>query len=230
MFDLIALDADDTLWHNEPLFQATKARFQALLAPYHDGAWVDQRLYATESHNLRRFGYGIKGFVLSMVETAIELTEGRITGGEIRQILDWGHEMLAAPVELLEGVRETVELLAARHRLVLLTKGDLFDQEAKLARSGLGDHFAAVEIVSEKNARTYAAVMARHRVPPARFLMVGNSLRSDVLPVLEAGGAAVHVPYAVTWEHETVAQDALAGKEFVSLDRISDLVAWLAGR
>jgi putative hydrolase of the HAD superfamily len=153
-----------------------------------------------------------------------------VTGSEIRQILDWGHQMLAAPVELLEGVHETVEQLAARHRLVLLTKGDLFDQEAKLARSGLGDHFAAVEIVSEKDARTYAAVMTRHRVPPARFLMVGNSLRSDVLPVLEAGGAAVHVPYAITWAHETVAEDALAGKEFVRLDRISDLVAWLAGR
>jgi putative hydrolase of the HAD superfamily len=230
MFDVIALDADDTLWHNEPLFQATKERFQALLAPYHGGEWVDQRLYATESRNLRRFGYGIKGFVLSMVETAIDLTEGRITGGEIQQILGWGHEMLAAPVELLEGVRETVEALAARHRLVLLTKGDLFDQEGKLARSGLGDRFAAVEIVSEKDARTYAAVMVRHRVPPARFLMVGNSLRSDVLPVLEAGGAAVHVPYAITWTHETVAEEALAGKEFARLERFAELVEWLHGR
>jgi putative hydrolase of the HAD superfamily len=230
MFDLIALDADDTLWHNEPLFQATKERFLALLAPYHDRDWVDRRLDDTERRNLHRFGYGIKGFVLSMVETALDLTEGRVTGTEIRQILDWGHEMLAAPVELLEGVRETVETLAARHRLVLLTKGDLFDQEAKLARSGLGDHFAAVEIVSEKDARTYAAVMARHGVSPARFLMVGNSLRSDVLPVLEAGGAAVHVPYAITWTHETVPDDALAGKEFARLEHIGQLVAWLDGR
>jgi putative hydrolase of the HAD superfamily len=230
MFDVIALDADDTLWHNEPLFQATQAQFRELLARYHSAEWVDERLYATESRNLRRFGYGIKGFVLSMVETAIELTEGRVTGDEVGRILSWGHRMLEAPVELLEGVAGTVEALAARHRLVLLTKGDLFDQEAKLARSGLGDHFSAVEIVSEKDARTYAAVMRRQGVEPARFLMVGNSLRSDVLPVLEAGGAAVHIPYAVTWAHETVPEEALAGREFARLERFDELAGWLAGR
>jgi putative hydrolase of the HAD superfamily len=137
--------------------------------------------------------------------------------------------MLGAPVELLDGVAETVAELATSYRLVLLTKGDLLDQESKLARSGLGDAFAAVEIVSEKDARTYAAVMARQRVEPARFLMVGNSLRSDVLPALEAGGAAVHIPYHVTWQHEQVADDALVGKEFARLATIRELPAWLSG-
>jgi len=226
-FDVVALDADDTLWHNETLFTATQTQFRDLLVRYRDVEWIDRRLYETETRNLRHFGYGVKGFTLSMIETAIELTEGRVTGAEVQRIIDLGREMLAAPVELLDGVAETVAALAARYRLVLLTKGDLFDQESKLARSGLGEAFAAVEIVSEKDARTYAAVMTRQRVEPARFVMVGNSLRSDVLPVLEAGGAAVHIPYHVTWQHEQVADDALAGKEFARLATLRDLPAWL---
>jgi putative hydrolase of the HAD superfamily len=137
--------------------------------------------------------------------------------------------MLSAPVELLDGVAETIATLVGEYRLVLVTKGDLFDQESKLARSGLGDAFGAVEIVSQKDARTYAAVMARQRVEPARFLMVGNSLRSDVLPVLEAGGSAVHIPYHVTWLHEQVDEEALAGKTFARLERIGELPGWLAG-
>jgi putative hydrolase of the HAD superfamily len=164
-----------------------------------------------------------------MIETAIELTEGRVSGAEVQRLIDLGREMLRAPVELLDGVAETVAALATRHRVVLVTKGDLFDQESKLARSGLGEAFSAVEIVSEKDTRTYAAVMARQRVEPARFVMVGNSLRSDVLPVLEAGGAAVHIPYHVTWQHEVVADDALVGKEFARLASIRELPAWLAG-
>jgi putative hydrolase of the HAD superfamily len=228
-FDVVALDADDTLWHNETLFTASQSQFRELLARYRDADWIDRQLYETETRNLRHFGYGVKGFTLSMIETAIELTEGRITGAEVQRIVDLGREMLRAPVELLDGVAETVAALAAEHRLVLLTKGDLFDQESKLARSGIGDAFSAVEIVSEKDARTYAAVMARQRVEPARFLMVGNSLRSDVLPALEAGGAAVHIPYHVTWQHEQVADDALVGKEFARLATIRELPAWLSG-
>lgn len=227
-FAVVALDADDTLWHNEPLFTLTQERFRELLSRYHDPAWIDRRLYETETRNLRHFGYGIKGFVLSMIETAIELTEGRVSGAEVQRVIDLGRTMLEAPVELLEGVRETVEELAGSYRLMLLTKGDLFDQESKLARSGLGEHFSAVEIVSEKDARAYGAVMRRHGVEPARFVMVGNSLRSDVLPVLEAGGAAVHVPYHTTWLHEQVAEEALAGKEFARLDAITHLPAWLS--
>jgi putative hydrolase of the HAD superfamily len=228
-FQVVALDADDTLWHNEPLFTAAQERFRALLGQYHDTEWIDARLYETESRNLRLFGYGVKGFTLSMIETAIELTEGRIAGAEIQEILDMGLEMLRAPIELLEGVQEAVAELADRYSLMLLTKGDLFDQESKLARSGLGDHFSAIEIVSEKDSRTYAAVMHRRGIQPAQFVMVGDSLRSDVLPVLEAGGAAVHIPYRTTWVHERVSGEALLGKEFARLRSFRELPGWLRG-
>src|SRR5687768_3259022 len=143
-FDVVALDADDTLWHNETLFTATQTHFRELLARYHDPEWIDRRLYETETRNLSHFGYGVKGFTLSMIETAIELTEGRVTGAEVQRIVDLGREMLRAPVDLLDGVAETVAALADAYRLVLVTKGDLFDQESKLARSGLGDAFSAV--------------------------------------------------------------------------------------
>jgi putative hydrolase of the HAD superfamily len=219
----IAFDADDTLWHNETLFQATAKEFARLLADYHAENWIQDRLFATEMKNLAHFGYGIKGFTLSMIETAIELTEGRISAAQTQTILGWGHEMLKAPVSLLDGARETIVDLSSSHRLMLLTKGDLFDQESKLARSGLGDYFGAVEIVSEKNARTYATVMARHGIRPERFLMVGNSLRSDILPVLEVGGAAVHIPYVTTWAHEQVADDLVSGRSYKRLERISEL-------
>lgn len=225
MFDVIAFDADDTLWHNESVFQATEARFAQLLSPYHPEPWVRERLFATEMKNLRHFGYGVKGFTLSMIETAIELTEGKIGGSEIQEILKFGHAMLHAPVELLEGVRDTIQVLSRTHRLMLLTKGDLFDQESKLARSSLGDYFSSVEIVSEKNAGTYKRVIARAAVEPTRFLMVGNSLRSDILPALDAGAMAIHIPYYTTWAHEHVENH---GREIVQLEKISELPAWLA--
>lgn len=230
MVDVIAFDADDTLWHNEPIFQATEAQFAELLSAYHPQEWVRERLFATEMKNLGHFGYGIKGFILSMIETALDLTEGRIGGGEVRQIVDWGHAMLQHPIELLEGVRETVASLSGSHRLMLLTKGDLFDQESKLARSGLGEFFTAVEIVSTKNAATYRTIMNRHAVAPDRFLMVGNSLRSDVLPALEAGAVAVHIPYHMTWAHEHLEEDALSGREFAVLETIRDLPEWVRTR
>ena len=230
MFDLIALDADDTLWHNETLFQATARDFAALLGRHHPPEWIQERLFATETKNLRHFGYGIKGFTLSMIETAIELTEGRVTGAEIQTILGWAHAMLQDPTTLIDGVRETIEALAREHRLMLLTKGDLFDQESKLARSGLGEHFSAIEVVSEKNVRTYARIMARHGVSPERFLMVGNSLRSDVLPALDAGGAAVQIPYVTTWAHELVGEGDLVGRTFAVLQSIRELPGWLAER
>jgi len=225
MFEVIAFDADDTLWHNETVFQATEKQFADLLATHHPAQWVRQRLFATEMKNLHHFGYGVKGFILSMIETAIELTEGRILGDEIHHILEWGHEMLRAPVQLLDGVRETVETLSSRHRLMLLTKGDLFDQESKLARSGLGEYFSDVQIVSEKNAATYTRVIARSGVPADRFLMIGNSLKSDVLPAIEAGAMAIHIPYAVTWAHEQVHDHA---DDVTQLATISELPAWLA--
>ena len=225
MFEVIAFDADDTLWHNETIFQATEKQFADLLAMHHPSERVRERLFATEMKNLRHFGYGIKGFTLSMIETAIELTEGKIGGGEIQHIIHWCHEMLKAPVQLLDGVRDTVEVLSRQHRLMLLTKGDLFDQESKLARSGLGEYFSDVQIVSEKNAATYSRLIARAGVDANRFLMVGNSLKSDILPALEAGAAAIHIPYVTTWAHEHVENH---GTEITQIASITELPTWLA--
>jgi putative hydrolase of the HAD superfamily len=228
MIELIAFDADDTLWHNEPLFGETKRKFSRILTAYHSAEWIEGRLDETEIRNLARYGYGIKAFALSMIETAIELTEGRITGAEVREVMGLAWEMLHAPLELLPGVRETVEELAAAHRLMVITKGDLFEQEAKIARSGLGDFFTHIEIVSEKTPLAYEKIVARYGVRPGSFLMVGNSLRFDILPVIEIGGRAAHVPYRTTWFHETVPESELVGKEFSTLERISDLAALIA--
>jgi putative hydrolase of the HAD superfamily len=202
--DVVAFDADDTLWHNESLFTVTQAKFKRLLAAYHGDEWIEAKLNETERRNIEHFGYGVKGFTLSMIETAIELTEGRVTGAEIQEIIGYARAMLRAPVELLDGVAQTVSRLAGEYQLMLITKGDLFDQESKIARSGLGDYFSHVEIVSEKNASVYRAIIAKYRLDPRRFLMVGNSIKSDILPVIEAGARAVYVPYQVTWVHERV--------------------------
>lgn len=228
MIALVALDADDTLWHNEPLYTSTRDQFRALLTRYEPAALVDDRLYETELRNLQHFGYGVKGFVLSMIETAIELTNGRVDASDLRRIIGWGRDMLASPVTLLDGVADAVEELARAFPLVLLTKGDLLDQETKLARSGLGAHFKGIEIVSEKDARIYRRVMQRYDVPPAEFVMVGNSLRSDILPVLEAGGHAVYVPYELTWVHERVTDEALGDAQFHRVASLGELAAVLA--
>lgn len=202
MINTIAFDGDDTLWHNESLFSMTQEHFRSLLAHTAAVEEIDARLLDAERRNLGVYGYGIKGFVLSMIETAIEVTDGRVAATDIRTLIEVGKAMLQHPVDLLDGVTDTLEALAGRYRLLLITKGDLFDQESKIARSGLADHFAAVEIVSEKDADTYRRILDRHGVEPARFVMVGNSVRSDILPVLAMGGHAVHVPYHLTWEHE----------------------------
>jgi putative hydrolase of the HAD superfamily len=177
-------------------------RYCELLARHHDAQTVTQALYKTEMRNLELYGYGIKGFMLSSIETAINLTDGKFSPQEVRELLELGREMLDHPVELLDGAREALELLAPEFRLVLITKGDLRDQERKLAKSGLAHRFQAIEIVSEKDSRTYGRIFERHGIEPARFLMVGNSLKSDILPVLELGGSGVHVPYRITWDHE----------------------------
>jgi putative hydrolase of the HAD superfamily len=227
MFDVIAFDADDTLWHNEPLYRDMQQRVIEILARHHEAEWILQRMDETEIRNLEHYGYGAKGFTLSLIETAIDLTEGQITGKEIGQIIALTKEMLRAPIELLEGVRETITQLAETYPLMLITKGDLFDQEGKLARSGLGDHFSQIEIVPTKTAQVYAAIAAKHAINPARFLMVGNSLKSDILPVLALGGHAVYVPYITTWEHERVSEAELAGQQFHELSNIAQLPALL---
>ena len=223
MIELVALDADDTLWHNEPLYTSTRGRFRALLERYESAGVLDDLLYEVELRNLEHFGYGVKGFVLSMIETAIELTEGRIGNDEVRTIIEWGRQMLRSPVDLLEGVQDVVEGLAQQYPLILLTKGDLLHQESKLARSGLGQFFKGIEVVSEKDAGVYRKVMSRYAVPGDRFVMVGNSLRSDVLPVLQAGGHAVFVPYEISWVHERVEPEALADAQYHQISHIREL-------
>jgi len=227
MIKTIAFDADDTLWHTERIFISTKEKYAALLADYHDYDYIERHLDATETKNIQHFGYGVKGFTLSMIETACELTEGRVTGDKIKQIIDFAREMLAAPIDVLEGVRETVEELSKNYRLMVITKGDLLDQETKLARSGLGDYFDAFEIVPRKDAKIYKYVMRRHGIAPEEFLMVGNSLKSDILPVLEAGAQAVFVPYETEWFHERVSEEELVGKSFGQIETMRGLCDWL---
>ena len=224
----VGLDADDTLWHNETLFRLTHQRFVELLAPYGDEAQIDAKLAETEKRNLRLYGYGAKGFTLSMIETAMDLTDSQVSIGVIRQILAAGREMLTEPVEPLPGVEKALAALSERYRLVLITKGDLLDQERKLAASGLGELFAAVEIVSEKDRRTYERVFDRHGTGAHEAVMAGNSMKSDVLPALEAGAFAVHIPYHITWAHE-VAEPPEAHGRFAELGSISELPAWVRG-
>lgn len=229
MRDLIALDADDTLWRNEDLYRDTQAEFRALLERYHDPAWIDARLYEAEMRNLPHFGYGIKAFILSMVETAVELTEGRITGVEVQRVVELGRAMLQAPVELLDGVEETVGTLAERHDLLVVTKGDLLEQESKVERSGLREHLrGGVEVVSRKDRRTYERIARRRGVAPEDFVMVGNSLRSDVLPVVAMGGVGIHIPYHTTWAHEEVDEEERARHDYVELQSIRELPEWIA--
>ena len=197
----IGFDADDTLWQNEHFYKLTEARFAALLADHAGHAVVSETLLAAEKRNLAFYGYGIKGFTLSMIETAIEITAGRVPASVIGEILAAGRDMLRHPVETLPHVRETLAALAGDYRIVLITKGDLFDQERKLAESGLGELFDAVEIVSDKTADTYRRIFARFD-GPSKSLMVGNSLRSDVLPAIAAGSWGVYVPHALNWELE----------------------------
>jgi putative hydrolase of the HAD superfamily len=226
--EVIAFDADDTLWHNEEIFYSTHDKFKELLSKYHDEEWIVERLYQTESRNILHFGYGVKGFTLSMIETAIELSENRISAAEIQSIIELGKEMMKAPVELLEGVKETIEQLAINFDLMMITKGDLFHQESKIARSGLARFFRRIEIVSEKDAGVYERITAKHSIAPQQFLMVGNSLKSDILPVVAMGGIAVHVPYKTEWIHERVAKEDLDGKSYFEIQHIGLLPDFLS--
>jgi len=223
---VIGFDADDTLWHNERFFRLTQARFEELLADHADPGHLAERLLAAERRNLGHYGFGIKGFVLSMIETAIEVTGDRVPASVIREIMAAGREMLSHPIELLPHAREAVELLSRSHRLVLITKGDLLDQERKLAQSGLGELFHGVEIVSHKTPEIYARAFAAHGAGANRAMMVGNSMRSDVLPALEAGAWATFVPHGLVWEIEHA--DAPVGharfREIADLGQLPDLV------
>jgi putative hydrolase of the HAD superfamily len=232
--EVVAFDGDDTLWHSESHFVDAHARFVALVSPYFDGdpGVIDERVVATERANLTIYGYGAKAFTLSLIESAIELTGGRVTSGEISAILDVGKRLLDHPVELLDGVNEVVARLADdEYRLIVVTKGDLFHQEAKVAGSGLADMFSRVEIVSEKDVSTYRRVMDEAGVAPENFLMIGNSVRSDILPVIELGGHAAHLPYVYTWELEHVADsdaERMGFHELTSIRQVPELLERLS--
>jgi len=227
-YDVIAFDADDTLWHNERLYAHAQSRYKQLLARYHNPEWIDERLYQTETRNLSHFGYGIKAFALSMIETAVELTEGRISGSEIQTIITLAKEMLTADVELLDHAAETLAGLKNAYTLMLITKGDLRDQELKIARSGVVGYFKHIEIVSDKSVESYAPLLRRHDITPQRFVMVGNSLRSDILPVLALGGSAVYVPHPLTWVHEA-AETPLNQPGFYEIEHLGLLPGLLEG-
>ncbi|MEM1223436.1 MAG: HAD family hydrolase [Verrucomicrobiota bacterium] len=226
----LIFDADDTLWHNMNLFVDTHERYAKLLDPYFpDAAALEEHLNETERKNIEHFGYGVKGFTLSMIETAVEVTRGQVSGAAVKEMIQLGREMLDAPVELLPGVTETLQKLTQSHILGVITKGDLLNQEAKVARSGLAEYFDFVEVVSEKNPSTYEKVLAQHDLIAEEIIMIGNSLKSDITPILELGGRAVHIPYPVTWihEHAELPEALERSEKFKSLSDMGGLVALL---
>ena len=226
---VVGFDGDDTLWHSETRFTVTQDDFRELVHGHVPEVDVDSRLAEVERQNLSIYGYGVKSFTLSMLETAIELTNSRIPASDLEVVLSWGKRMLMEPTELLDGVEATLRQLGGSYDLLLITKGDLFNQESKLAQSGLSEYFSGIEIVSEKDAETYRGVFKRRGIRPEDFVMVGNSLRSDVLPVVSLGARAVHIPYEVTWQHEHVADDHLPREGWSQLTEIKGLPALLAG-
>lgn len=224
-FDMIAFDADDTLWYEIENYYNAEDQFVQMLSKYHDEAWIRERMVETDIRNLKIYGYGAKGFILSMIETAIELTEGRVTGSEIEEILTFGRAILNAPINLIDGVQETVEALSKTHAIMIITKGDLMAQETKIARSGLADQFEQIEIVSEKHPDAYRAILKQHSIVPERFLMVGNSLKSDVRPVCAIGGHAIWIPQDNTWVHEQIPDEDKTS--FTTIKTIRELPAWV---
>ena len=219
--EIVGVDADDTLWHSEGHFHETENRFCEILAPWAEAERVSSSLLETERRNLSRFGYGVKGFTLSMIESAIELSAFRIDARGIEAIIELGKGLLDHPVELIDGVEETLATLAADYRLVLVTKGDLFHQESKVAASGIADIFERIEIVAEKDVATYSRITSEMSSAPTRFCMIGNSVKSDIAPVLEAGGAGVHIPYHLTWAMER-ADVAADRPRFARIETIRD--------
>jgi putative hydrolase of the HAD superfamily len=224
---VLAFDADDTLWVNEPIFTQTQDKCKELLSAYIAPEKMEEKLYETEYRNLKHFGYGIKGFMLSMIETAIELSSGKISGAEIQQIIDLGKEMIAHPIHLLDNVAETIDLLKDEYELMIVTKGDLFDQESKIARSGIADYFKYIEIVSEKDVNAYQKILQRYQIKVDQFMMIGNSLKSDILPICELGARAVHIPFHTTWALELVSEHQVNGLVYKELADISLLPEYL---
>lgn len=229
MIQVIGFDADDTLWHNETLYHKAKAELTSILADYQEPQEVKTLLDQLEVTNITYYGYGIKSFILSMIETATTVSAGRVTAQEINKILTIAKDMLTAPVDLLDGVEATLERLSNQYGLMLITKGDQFEQERKIRLSGIAHYFHYLEVVGEKSADTYKTVLGKYNLAPTSFLMVGNSLRSDVLPVLQIGGQAVFIPHELTWFHENTGHQEVGDYEYVELEHISLLPEYLAG-
>ena len=223
---VIGFDADDTLWINETYFLETEQKLRLLLAPYVDGETVTAELFKTESRNMPLYGYGVKAYILSVMETAIRITDGKVPASVLEQILLLGKEQLSKPVELLDGVEETLNALVGRYRLIVVTKGDLLDQEQKLRRSGIEHLFHHVEIMSDKTDREYRALLNHLDVRPDEFLMIGNSVRSDILPPLKMGSYASHVPYQTTWAHEMVDEPIVNSRMF-TVESIWEVISLL---
>lgn len=220
----IAFDADDTLWVNETYFRDTEERFATLLESYETKNKVDQELFKKEMQNLPVYGYGIKGFMLSMIELALELSNGKVSSKVLQEILMMGKEMIAHPVELLPHIKEVLEKLSKKYRLIVLTKGDLLDQERKLEASGLSEYFHHVEVMSDKTPEKYKHLLDHLQIKTSEFLMVGNSLKSDVLPLIEIGAQAIHIPFHTTWAHEEVSKESAEEADFLTLSDAKELL------
>jgi putative hydrolase of the HAD superfamily len=221
---VIAFDADDTLWVNEPYFQETEEKFCELLAPYLSRHTLSQELFKTEIDNLKLYGYGIKGYILSMIEAALKISNGTISTEVIEKIIQYGKELLERPIELLDGVEETLVSLTRKYKLVVATKGDLLDQRRKLHNSGLGKYFHHIEVMSDKQEIDYKDLVKRLEIDASEFLMVGNSLKSDVLPVLGIGGHAIHIPFHTTWAHEKI-DHKVEHERMKSMENIAEVLS-----
>ena len=224
MIEIIGLDADDTLWENEHLYHQAKNKFAQILENYGDPEELIARLDKTEVRNIEFFGYGNKSFALSMIESANVLSRGQLTGAEISEIITVAKGMLTAPVELVEGAEETLENLSTKYDLMLITKGDSYEQERKIERSGIADYFRYLEVVGEKSEASYRKILGQYNLDPTRFLMVGNSLRSDILPVVRIGGKGVYIPNDQTWFHEHASQEEIGEVEYAELEQLSQLL------
>ena len=220
---VIAFDADDTLFVNEPYFQETEQKFCALMSDYLSNQGLSQELFRTEIANLDLYGYGIKGYILSMIEAAMKISNNTISLEIIEKIIIYGKELLLKPIELLDGVEETLNALKGKYKLIVATKGDLKDQQSKLHRSGLGHYFHHIEVMADKQELNYEKLLKRLEIQPSEFFMIGNSLKSDVLPVLAIGGYAVHIPFHTTWEHEKISHN-VEHPNFSSLEKIKDVL------
>ena len=221
---MIAFDADDTLWLNEVFYRGVEDSFTELLADFGSAEEVSAHLLEVERHNIPIYGFGAKAFMLSMIETAVTLTNSTISASQIQQIIDLGKGMLTRPIQVLDGVQHVLENLQSSYPMMVITKGDLLDQQSKLARSGLGRFFNHFEVVSNKKPETYRELLTRYNIQPEQFVMIGNSLRSDILPVLELDGHAIHIPHGITWAHEQVADSEISDKHYLQLESIGQVL------